>query len=308
MKLLSALCILIVLSACGRTLTPEDNQRLYKVGKPYQIGNRWYHPKEDPYYDEVGEASWYGPGFHGKKTANGEDFDKYDLTAAHRTLPMPCIVRVTNLNNGKSVKLRINDRGPFARDRIIDVSKKAAEVLGFHLQGMAHVRVEFLPDETAALFGGQMPESTLARAQTPKPKSRIIPMEVAEEEITEPIYPAPKHVAQPTRRTAVKKQTYRPSKPAYRPSVSARRTAPQSMQQERSLQSIVVGNFRKKENANRVASDVSRFGVAKMEEIHQEGKRFFRVRVGPFTNMKDANRVLNLIQQSGYNDAQFIRF
>lgn len=272
MKLLLACGVLLFLSACGHTLTPEENQKLYKVGNPYQVGNHWYHPKEDPYYDQVGEASWYGPGFHGRKTANGEDFDKYDLTAAHRTLPMPCIVRVTNLENGKSANLRINDRGPFARNRIIDVSKKAAEVLGFHMKGMARVRVQFLPEETAALFGGKMPESTIAKAYEPKPKA----------------------VAH-----------YSPSKPA--PMISARRAEPKRVYKT-ATQGVQVGIFRKKENAQRVADDVSRFGVAKMEEIHQEGDRFFRVRVGSFANPNDAERVLNLIQQSGYNDAQFITF
>ena len=272
MKLLSVCCVLLLLSACGHTLTPEENQRLYKVGNPYQVGNRWYHPKEDPYYDQVGEASWYGPGFHGRKTADGEDFDKYDLTAAHRTLPMPCMVRVTNLENGKSANLRINDRGPFARDRIIDVSKKAAEVLGFHMKGMARVRVQFLPEETAALFGGKMPESTLARAYEPKPK--VV-------------------------------QHYSPSKIERVASTS--QAAPKRIYKSM-MQAVQVGIFRKKENAQRVADDVSRFGVAKMEEIHQEGDRFFRVRVGSFANSNDADRVLNLIQQSGYNDAQFVNF
>ena len=142
MKLLSVCCVLLLLSACGHTLTPEENQRLYKVGNPYQVGNRWYHPKEDPYYDQVGEASWYGPGFHGRKTADGEDFDKYDLTAAHRTLPMPCMVRVTNLENGKSANLRINDRGPFHPGRIIDLSYGAAVKLGVFPKGTARVEIE----------------------------------------------------------------------------------------------------------------------------------------------------------------------
>jgi rare lipoprotein A len=161
-KIVAAL-LLLGLAACSNTPSPEENQKLYKVGKPYSILGQRYEPKEDPYYDEVGEASWYGPGFHGRKTANGEKFDKYDLTAAHRTLPMPCIVKVTNLENGKSVNLRVNDRGPFAKDRIIDVSKKAARILGFEAQGMAHVRVQFLPEETAEIFGGNMPEKLKPR-------------------------------------------------------------------------------------------------------------------------------------------------
>ena len=100
---------------------------------------------------EEGVASWYGPGFHGKQTANGEIYDMNDLTAAHRTLPMPSIVRVTNLENGRSLKLKVNDRGPFARERIIDVSRRASQLLGFHQQGTTPVRVEIVEDESRML-------------------------------------------------------------------------------------------------------------------------------------------------------------
>ena len=103
----------------------------YKVGNPYQIGNIWYYPREQPDYDETGIASWYGPTFYGKHTANGEMYDGNALTAAHRTLPMPVNVRVTNLDNGKSMVVRVNDRGPYAKGRIIDLSRHAAELLGF---------------------------------------------------------------------------------------------------------------------------------------------------------------------------------
>jgi rare lipoprotein A len=109
----------------------------FKVGNPYQISGVWYYPKEDPFYDETGIASWYGEDFHGKATANGERYDMNALTAAHRTLPMPVVVRVTNLENGRSLRLRLNDRGPYARGRIIDVSKRAAQLLGFQENGTA---------------------------------------------------------------------------------------------------------------------------------------------------------------------------
>ena len=91
----------------------------YKVGKPYKIMGKWYYPKEDYSYSEIGTASWYGKDFHAKYTANGEIYDMNTLTAAHRTLPLPSIVRVTNLENGRSLVLRVNDRGPFAKNRII---------------------------------------------------------------------------------------------------------------------------------------------------------------------------------------------
>src|ERR1700691_997206 len=105
----------------------------YRVGQPYKIDGVWYYPKADWSYDEKGVASWYGKPFHGRRTANGEIFNLHALSAAHRTLPMPVVVKVTNLDNGRSLKLRVNDRGPFVGtdDRIIDVSKRAAKLLGF---------------------------------------------------------------------------------------------------------------------------------------------------------------------------------
>ena len=139
----------------------------YKVGKPYRVGNDWYYPSEDFSKSETGIASWYGPNFHGKRTANGEIYDQNELTAAHRTLQMPSLVRVTNLDNGRSIVVRINDRGPFKKGRVIDVSKRAAELLGFIGNGTARVRVDVLEKEsrkiaTAAQRGMDTSRITLA--------------------------------------------------------------------------------------------------------------------------------------------------
>ena len=122
-----------------------------QVGRPYRIAGRLYTPREDPNYDRTGIASWYGPGFHGRLTANGEVFDQYALSAAHPTLPLPSYVRVTNLANDHSVIVRVNDRGPFAHDRIIDLSKRAADVLAMRQDGVGRVRVEFV--DRAPLHG-----------------------------------------------------------------------------------------------------------------------------------------------------------
>jgi rare lipoprotein A len=116
----------------------------YRVGKPYTVGGRVYVPEEDVNYREEGLASWYGDDFHGRLTANGEVFDMGSLTAAHPTLPMPCYARVTNLSNGKSLIVRVNDRGPYHGNRLIDVSNKAAELLEFKGNGVARVRVEYV--------------------------------------------------------------------------------------------------------------------------------------------------------------------
>src|SRR5213592_3144999 len=116
----------------------------YRVGKAYMVAGRVYVPEEDTSYRAEGLASWYGDDFHGRLTANGEVFDMASLTAAHPTLPMPCYARVTNLSNGKSLIVRVNDRGPYHGNRLIDVSNKAAELLEFKGNGVARVRVEYV--------------------------------------------------------------------------------------------------------------------------------------------------------------------
>jgi rare lipoprotein A len=116
----------------------------YRVGKPYVVAGRVYVPEEDVNYREEGLASWYGDDFHGRLTANGEVFDMASLSAAHPTLPMPCYARVTNLSNGKSLIVRVNDRGPYHNNRLMDVSSRAAELLEFKNHGVARVRVEYV--------------------------------------------------------------------------------------------------------------------------------------------------------------------
>ena len=139
------------LSPKAQALVIKQYGGVYKVGNPYQIMGRWYYPKEDYSYSEIGVASWYGDDFHAKRTANGEKYDMNTLTAAHRTLPLPSIVRVTNLENGRSLVVRVNDRGPYAKERIIDVSKRGAQLLGYQTKGTTKVKVEILADESRAL-------------------------------------------------------------------------------------------------------------------------------------------------------------
>ncbi len=129
---------------------PSSGAGNYRVGVPYQIKGVWYYPAVDYNYDRTGVASWYGEEFEGRLTANGEIFELNALTAAHTTLPMPSIVQVTNLENGRSLQLRINDRGPFVDGRLIDVSRRAAQLLGFEGQGTTRVRVTILKEESIA--------------------------------------------------------------------------------------------------------------------------------------------------------------
>ena len=116
----------------------------YQIGKPYKIRGKWYKPTLDPNYRKVGMASWYGPNFHGRLTANGEIYDQYSLSAAHPTMPLPSYAKVTNLENGSSVTVRVNDRGPYAHGRVIDLSAKAAKLLGYDRKGVAKVKVIYL--------------------------------------------------------------------------------------------------------------------------------------------------------------------
>jgi peptidoglycan lytic transglycosylase len=149
-----AVALVLTLGACS---SGPDGRRIgsnppvqggYKVGVPYQINGVWYYPKEDFNYDRIGIASWYGHPFHGRASASGERYDMEALTAAHKTLPMPSLVEVTNLENGRRAVLRINDRGPFVSGRIIDVSRAAARKLGFKGNGIAKVRVRVLVQES----------------------------------------------------------------------------------------------------------------------------------------------------------------
>src|SRR5579864_161546 len=135
-------------SASARVVAPGEpvpkGGGVYRVGKPYVVAGREYVPQENVNYSATGLASWYGDDFHGRYTANGEIFDMNSLSAAHPTLPLPSYVRVTNLANHKSIVVRVNDRGPYVGDRLIDVSVKTAELLGFYGEGVAKVKVEYV--------------------------------------------------------------------------------------------------------------------------------------------------------------------
>ncbi len=131
-----------------------ENPTAVKLGKAYTVNGTTYYPRAEPHYSETGIASWYGPTFHGRETASGEQYDQHEMTAAHRTLPLPSMVRVTRMDTGASIIVRINDRGPFASNRIIDLSKEAASSLDMIRHGTAKVKVEYLPAETRQYVAG----------------------------------------------------------------------------------------------------------------------------------------------------------
>lgn len=132
----------------------------FKIGNPYSIFGVAYEPKDYEEFEETGTASWYGSEFHGKKTANGEIYNKGDITAAHPTLPLPSIIRATNIENGKVAIVRVNDRGPFAKNRIIDFSEKSAELLGFREKGTTQVKIELLRQETDEIISKLQSQSS----------------------------------------------------------------------------------------------------------------------------------------------------
>jgi rare lipoprotein A len=154
-------------SASPRVVQPGEpvpkGGGVYRVGKPYVIAGRVYTPREDRSYREEGLASWYGEDFHGRLTANGEVFDMESISAAHPTLPIPSYVRVTNLRNGRSIVARVNDRGPYHKNRVIDVSQRAARLLEFHGHGVTRVRVEYVGAASLAGSDDRKLEATLRR-------------------------------------------------------------------------------------------------------------------------------------------------
>ena len=243
----------------------------YKVGKPYKIAGQWYYPAEDYDYEEIGTASWYGEDFHAKYTANGEIYDMNTLTAAHRTLPLPSIVRVTNLENGRSLVLRVNDRGPFAKNRIIDVSKRGAQLLGFQAQGTAKVKVEILEKESRALKAALTGEKTPTYASSSDSKKGKI--------ITIPKKPVSAY-------------------PNY--------ASTQSNQAQSGSYFIQAGSFSNKSMAENLKRQLERYGQINITPADVNGSRFYRVRVGPFYGKTDANIALLKIKDAGLSDAKVI--
>jgi len=145
------------LSASSR-VHPNFSKKAYN--KPYQIKGVWYTPQPHYHINEEGIASYYGGTdvFHGRKTSNGEIFDMNEVSAAHKTAPIPCVLQITNLENGRSLKVKVNDRGPFIDGRIIDVSRRTAQLLGFYRQGTAKVHIKTLMPETMILVQGHTNE------------------------------------------------------------------------------------------------------------------------------------------------------
>lgn len=307
-KLALAFAVIAVLGACAETELavhtvkgisddgPPPSGR-YKVGRPYQIAGQWYYPKVDYNYSETGIASWYGPGFDGKQTANGEVFNRHRLTAAHRTLPLPSVVRVTNLENGRSIKLRVNDRGPFAKSRIIDVSEKAADILGFQRQGTAKVKVEILAGESRRL--ASVAELGASDAVESAP---AVPLEpVAVQTLTLGDNGSARRASQQPSPQAVQAarlpSTSLPAQPTGE--VTQFPVTPSSIY-------VQVGAFARKHNAVRLQARLSRLGPSTIDEVRYEEAVLFRVRMGPLANVEQADRMLQILDGNGYHDSRIV--
>ncbi len=161
------LALLGALAACASGPKPRAVSAggLHGTMKPYEVNGVVYRPHAQPDYDEVGIATWYGAQYHNRQTADGEIFDMNRASAAHTTLPLPCIVEVTNLDNGRRIRVRVNDRGPFVRGRILDLSREGAQELGFYTKGSARVRVRYV-GPAPALGGGSL---QMAAYEAPAP-------------------------------------------------------------------------------------------------------------------------------------------
>ena len=273
----------------------------YKVGKPYQVAGAWYYPQEDFAYDETGIASWYGPDFHAKLTANGETFDQNAVTAAHKTLQMPSIARVTNLENGRSIIVRINDRGPFVNGRILDLSRKSAQLLGMEGKGTAKVRVQILPEESRVLAGKLKPDSA---GNEPKVASAAPRGSVTAETLAPP--PGVKNNGSDNVTIASSAQ---PKRPGMTPEAVEREVATQEVKSVPVRPTSIyvqAGSYGRHDNANRMVARLSKVGKAQLQQVNVQGKTLFRVRLGPVASVEEADRVLDSVVAAGAQDARVV--
>ncbi len=283
----------------------------YQVGKPYQVAGLEYTPREDPGYDRVGSASWYGEMFHGRRTANGEIYDMDRLSAAHPTLPLPVYARVTNLNNGRTIVVRINDRGPYASDRIIDLSRRSAELLGFRNHGTATVRVRYLG--RAPLNGDDSYERKFLASQSwvqfaAKGKSPNLALASIAEQAMLPAenpenLPAPWKAAAPPRVAAAPTNMLPPASPQATGSIARSDRAPAPA----AGPVIQAGSFKSKDNADRARSVLAAIAPVEVASISVGGESYFRVRVGPFAAVSEAEAALVKVTAAGYRGAKVMR-
>ena len=286
---------------------PAPGKGGYKVGAPYQVGGIWYVPKEDPAYNRTGVASWYGDQFHLKATANGETFDMNTVSAAHTTLPLPSMVEVTNLDNGKRITVRVNDRGPFVDDRIIDLSREASRQLGYDRAGLANVRVRYvgpaplLGPDAGLRYAAARPLPTRAAPVTPDPV-----MALASSAAAPPLKAQPSVVA-------VSSQALPPitgSEISSAP-IGAVNSAPMALASAAppgaSALRVQAGAFSSEVNAQRAVSALSAAGPAAIEPVQQDVLTLYRVVLPAPADEAAAYALRDRVAEIGFADARVVR-
>jgi rare lipoprotein A len=279
----------MILSACatpkprldiGRTVASSprgpmvspSGRPLRGTEKPYQIRGVWYYPKADPDYDVKGIGSWYGEQFHNRRTANGEIFDMDLPSAAHTTLPLPSLVEVTNLDNGRRMIVRVNDRGPFVDNRVIDLSRAAAEQLGYRRQGVARVRVRYIGPAAKTAFE--------PRQYAAAPASELRPPKAAEIVDAPRTWPAEAEtITRPAEATPVRPAAFR----------------------------VQAGAFSNRENAERAVVQLRSAGRVTIEPLQRSEGTLYRVTVMAGDDEGEAWSVRDRVAALGYSGATVLR-
>jgi rare lipoprotein A len=312
--------VVLALSACnsgerppytatnlGPAATPGHGIGIYKVGEPYQISGVWYYPTPDLNYDETGIATWYGPEFQETYTANGEVFDQNLATGAHKTLPLPSIVQVTNLENGRSIQVRVNDRGPYSLGRIIDLSRHAAQLLGFDRAGSAKVRVQLLVPETlqaqslAKLNGTSGPQPPAETAPPAMPRESVVAQTLPPPNAPQP---APAAVPAAPKATLPQPSPATEGKPVP-PGPPLNATVLQTPVHGTSIY-IQAGAFSSKANADRMKAKLSGVGQVNVTPTYVNGTNLYRVRLGPIATVDDADALLTRAIGAGASEARIV--
>lgn len=334
--LLIAAIAALALAGCADT---PKSKGYFKVGNPYTVKGQTYYPHESYDYVETGIASWYGPGFNGKKTANGETFDESELTAAHRTLQMPSLLRVTNLENGKSLVVRVNDRGPYSRGRVIDVSKKAADLLGFRMQGTARVRLDIIgPESQIIASAAKRGQDTRGTEVAMNRYGRLEgydygesrPLHMDDDEVS--LAMAEKHEAEVLEASPVPPQVAAIDPRNIENLQKMQKVFPRNEVETMTLQSptlpqpveghskagrfmpdpvvetypvrptrlyVQAGSFQTLDNAETLRTALSSLGPTDIQHVMLNGQSFHRVRIGPFDTVEKADRMLNTLVSRG---------
>ena len=346
--------LVVCLSACGQEDEPAGlGKRIipigqaapkgggrYQVGKPYDIAGVRYTPYEDPSYDRRGDASWYGALFHGRRTANGEIFDMDRLSAAHPTLPLPVYVEVTNLDNRLTAVVRVNDRGPFRKGRLIDLSRRSAEVLGFKRAGTASVRVRYL--RRAPIDGDDSFERNYLAtrgysqyaSRTDDDSGPQVVIAVAPPG-PPPLPPLPDRPDRSGTMTALPAGSPKPGPASELDRAGMSAAVAQAQEVSRAHEAwgaqettgsippgasegsvspswhqgpmIQAGTFRDKANAERARGALASVApVAVTDVTGQGGRAYYRIEVGPFADGIEAASALSKVTDAGYRDAKIV--